>query len=206
LHLENENDIFDLLREGSESITEQPSAQVWQKLERRLDTKKKKSRRLLSIQPSIVVATIALLLTMAIVAIVAARQQEERLRLDKQFSDLNSLKGDWKYVSKGGSQKIKEELLWGSQDDQILIGDRHVVMDGKIIAFSSWIISKGKRDIVCSMYQSTDSVSEKFVLKELVNHRVVFVSGGGKRLVFYLNSVGSIGWQLDGGEVFEYGR
>jgi hypothetical protein len=209
-NLENEKDIFDQFRESSEDITEQPSAQLWQKLERRLETKKKKSRRPLTIQTSVIISIIALLLTMAITAYIALKQQEAKLNTETQFKNLKKLSGNWKTLTPTGVNKdeyTKDEMIWGTVDSNTLIGDCHQTKQGKFIKFTSWLITKTDTKIYCSLNQTGKPNNEIFELKTQNTPQITFTNKSkSKTLIFTIPTQNQATWQLQNEEPHQYNR
>jgi hypothetical protein len=111
-----EKDLFDMFREGSENLTEQPATDSWKRLERRLaSAKATKKRKPLPLQLMVVVATVALLLTAAVVNWVVAKDHQARLKNQKDFESLQFLVGKWS-ASEGN---VIDELAFEPQNAAI---------------------------------------------------------------------------------------
>ncbi len=107
-----EKDLFDMFREGSENLTEQPATESWKRLERRLTSAREtQKRRPMSLQLMVVVATVALLMTAAVVNWVAARDHQMRLKNQNAFDNLQFLIGKWS-ASEGN---VIDELVFEPQ-------------------------------------------------------------------------------------------
>ena len=107
-----EKDLFDMFREGSENLTEQPATESWKRLERRLTSAREtQKRRPMPLQLMVVVATVALLLTVAVVNWVVTRDHQMRLKNQQAFDGLQFLVGKWS-ASEG---KVIDELVFEPQ-------------------------------------------------------------------------------------------
>ena len=107
-----EKDLFDIFREGSENLTEQPATESWKRLERRLTSAREtQKRRPMPLQLMVVVATVALLLTVAVVNWVVTRDHQMRLKNQQAFDGLQFLVGKWS-ASEG---KVIDELVFEPQ-------------------------------------------------------------------------------------------
>ena len=116
-----EKDLFDMFREGSESLTEQPATDSWKRLERRLASSRetKKKRRPVPLQLMVVAATVALLVTAGLVNWVVAREHQARLKNKKEFDSLQFLVGKWS-ASDGN---VVDELVFEPQNAPISLKD-----------------------------------------------------------------------------------
>ena len=107
-----EKDLFDMFREGSENLTEQPATESWKRLERRLTSAREtQKRRPMPLQLMVVVATVALLLTAAVVNWVVARDHQMRFKNQEAFDSLQFLIGKWS-ASEGN---VIDELVFETQ-------------------------------------------------------------------------------------------
>ena len=108
-----EKDLFDMFREGSESLTEQPTNDSWKRLERRLaSSKATKKRKPLPLQLMVVVAIVALLITAGIVNWVVIKDREAHLKNKDTFFGLQFLVGKWS-ASEGN---VVDELTFSTQN------------------------------------------------------------------------------------------
>ena len=181
-----EKDLFDLFREGSESLTEQPTTDSWKRLESRLTSARetKKKRRPIPLQLMVVGATVALLLTAGVVNWVVAREHEVRLKSQKQFESLQFLVGKWS-ASEG---KVIDELVFDVQElsktDKILNDMKSRLPSGlrgvKTVKFKDLPIqtdtflleNKGK-------YLAFTTKNQVYPLKNVGNSAFLFVAADG---------------------------
>ena len=93
--MENEKDIFDLLREESENLSETPPTEAWQRLEKRLSKTRKVKRKRRPMQLQLVAISIAviLILLVGVVSWYVTKQHEDILRGQREFADLRFLNG-----------------------------------------------------------------------------------------------------------------
>jgi hypothetical protein len=125
--LENEKDIFDLLREESEKLTETPPTEVWQRLEKRLKTtpKRKRKRHPMELQLIGVIIAVLLLSVIGVVSWYITFQHQEILRGQQTFAGLRFLKGNWSLSDK----KTLNTIEWEMKDSFILTGEKSVYFD-----------------------------------------------------------------------------
>jgi hypothetical protein len=141
-----EKDLFDLFRESSEELTEQPSQDTWQRLETRLARKRTKSvRRPLLLQLNVVVTVVLLLLGVAVIGLYVTRAHQATQRAGQQFTDLQFLVGHWS-ASDG---KIGDELVFTLEKDkkngEILRGVKTVIYDDFLVSNDTiWIEKTGQ--------------------------------------------------------------
>ncbi len=125
--MENEKDIFDLLREESEKLTETPPTEAWQRLEKRLKTtpKRKRKRRPMELQLIGVIIAVLLLSVIGVVSWYITFQHQEILRGQRTFAGLRFLKGNWTLSDK----KTLNTIEWEMKDSFNLTGEKSVFFD-----------------------------------------------------------------------------
>jgi hypothetical protein len=166
--LENEKDIFDLLREQSEQLSEAPSTEAWQKLERKLKTTRrtKTVRKPLRLQLVVVSALLGLLLIIAIVGWMATRQHEQILRGRQQFSQLHFLSGEWVF----SDGKTTDNINWVLGDSLTLVGEKIVTYDENVLSKMAFTIKNQGRDNLFVFN------NKQYFLKEVINNTFIFES------------------------------
>jgi hypothetical protein len=166
--LENEKDIFDLMREQSEQFTETPSTEAWTKLERKLKTARrpKRTRQPVRLQLAAVSVLIGLLLIMGIVGWMAARQQEQILRGRDQFSQLRFLNGEWVF----SDGKTTDKINWVLGDSLTLVGEKVLAYDENVLSKMAFTIKNQGRDNLF-VYNN-----KPYALKEVINNTFIFES------------------------------
>lgn len=166
--MDNEKDIFDLLREQSEQLTETPSTEAWQKLERKLKTTRrpKRTRRPVRMQLAAISVLIGLLLIIGIVGWMAARQQEQILRGREQFSQLRFLDGEWIF----SDGKTTDKINWVLGDSLTLVGEKLLAYDSNVLSKMAFTIKNQGRDNLF-IYNN-----KPYALKEVINNTFIFES------------------------------
>jgi hypothetical protein len=166
--LENEKDIFDLMREQSEQLTETPSSEAWKKLERKLKTTRrpKPTRRPVRLQLAAISVLIGLLLIIGIVGWMAARQQEQILRGREQFSQLRFLDGEWIF----SDGKTTDKINWVLGDSLTLVGEKVLAYDENVLSKMAFTIKNQGRDNLF-VYNN-----KPYALKEVINNTFIFES------------------------------
>jgi hypothetical protein len=166
--LENEKDIFDSFREQSEQLSEAPSTEAWQKLERKLKTTRrpKRTRRPVQMQLVVVSAIIGLLMIMGIVGWMAARQQEQILRSREQFSQLRFLDGEWVF----SDGKTTDKINWVLGDSLTLVGEKMLAYDENVLSKMAFTIKNQGRDNLF-IYNN-----KPYALKAVINNTFIFES------------------------------
>jgi hypothetical protein len=195
-----EKDLFDMFREGSESLTEQPATDSWKRLERRLASSRetKKKRRAMPLQLMVVVATVALLLTAGIVNWVVARDHQARLKNQKTFESLQFLVGKWS-ASEGN---VVDELVF-EKDNRVahpmyFRGIKTVQFKDVIVQKDTFLFeNKGKHTILTTKDQS-------YELKNVDNAAYLFVAKNGSVARFRQGSEGRFTLSFGEGQIFLY--
>jgi hypothetical protein len=166
--LENEKDIFDLMREQSEQLTEAPSTEAWKKLERKLKTTRrpKRTRQPVRLQLAAVSVLIGLLLIIGIVGWMAALQQEQILRGRDQFSQLRFLDGEWIF----SDGKTTDKINWVLGDSLTLVGEKVLAYDENVLSKMAFTIKNQGRDNLF-VYNN-----KPYALKEVINNTFIFES------------------------------
>ena len=166
--MDNEKDIFDLIREGSENLTEQPPAEAWKRLEKRLTTVRKHKRPLrrpLQMQLTAVTVAVVLLLSLAAISWFITRQHEEILRGRREFAQLHFLKGQWLFSDK----KAKDIMTWNFKDSLTLAGEKSLYFTNTLLSTTSVIIKNQGATNVLILNHKT-----QYELKQIVNNTFIF--------------------------------
>jgi hypothetical protein len=195
-----EKDLFDLFREGSESLTEQPTTDSWKRLENRLASSRetKKKRRPVPLQLMVVVATVALLITAGVVNWVVAREHEARLKSQKQFESLQFLVGKWS-ASEG---KVVDELVFDTQEVsktvKILRGVKTVRFKDLPVQTDTFLLeNKGK-------YIAFTTKDQVYSLKKVGNSAFLFVASDGSVVRLRQSNEGRFTLSFGEGQIFLY--
>lgn len=191
-----EKDLFDMFREESENLVEQPQAETWQRLEKRLATSqtRRHKRKPVSTQWVIVAATIILIAVVGAASWFVTREHEAILRGRKQFISLQFLKGHWS-ASDG---KIGDELVFEATDTTILRGVKTLKFKEILVENDSFLIkNKGKNTVFIHKKQ-------EYTLKNSDNQTFTFIASDGS--IIHLRKSGDNRFTLsfDEGQVFVY--
>jgi hypothetical protein len=195
-----EKDLFDMFREGSESLTEQPATDSWKRLERRLASSRetKKKRRTVPLQLMVVVATVALLLTAGIVNWLVAREHQVRLRNQKEFESLHFLVGKWS-ASEGN---IVDELTFDTQNTlkttAILRGIKNVRFKDLPVQSDTFLLENTGKQIVFTTKNQT------YELKNINNAAYLFVAKDGAVMRLRQGDEGRFTLSFGEGQIFLY--
>ena len=166
--MENEKDIFDLLREESENLSEAPPSDAWQRLEKKLTkTRKiKRKRRPMELQLIGVVVAVLLLIVVGVVSWFVTFQHQEVLRGRQEFAGLRFLEGEWSL----SDNKMKDVLVWLLPDSLTLEGEKSLFFSDKMISKAPISIrNKGKSNIL--VFEN-----KTYFLKNTTNDNFIFVS------------------------------
>ena len=166
--MENEKDIFDLLREESENLSEAPPSDAWQRLEKKLTkTRKiKRKRRPMELQLIGVVVAVLLLIVVGVVSWFVTFQHQEVLRGRQEFTGLRFLEGEWSL----SDNKMKDVLVWLLPDSLTLEGEKSLFFSDKMISKAPISIrNKGKSNIL--VFEN-----KTYFLKNTTNNNFIFVS------------------------------
>ena len=191
-----EKDLFDLFREESENLIEQPNVETWHRLEKRLSTsrKRRQKRKPLPTQWLVVAATVVLIAIIGGVSWVVTREHEAVLRGRKQFASLQFLQGKWT-ASEG---KVGDELFFEAKDSTILKGVKTLKFKDILVENDTFSIqNKGKLTIF--RYKNQD-----YILKDIVNQTYTFVSSDGSSLRLRQSSDSRFTLSFGEGVVFVY--
>jgi type II secretory pathway pseudopilin PulG len=204
-----EKDLFDMFREGSENLTEQPATDSWKRLERRLaSAKETKKRRPMPLQLMVVVATVAVLLTAAAVNWVVARDHQARLRNQKEFEKLHFLVGKWS-ASDG---KIIDELTFDLentanlpkesktplQTPKILRGIKTVSFKDTPVQTDTFLLENKGRQIVFIVK------NQVYELKNVNNSAFLFIAADGSVVRLRQGSDDRFTLSFGEGQIFLY--
>lgn len=166
--MENEKDIFDLLREESENLSEVPPSDAWQRLEKKLTkTRKiKRKRRPMELQLIGVVVAVLLLIVVGVVSWFVTFQHQEVLRGRQEFAGLRFLEGEWSLLD----NKMRDVMAWQLLDSLTLEGEKSLFFSDKIISKAPISIrNKGKSNIL--VFEN-----KTYFLKNTTNNNFIFVS------------------------------
>ncbi len=192
-----EKDLFDMFREESENLVEQPQAETWQRLEKRLATSKKRrqKRKPVSTQWLVVAATVVLIAVIGAASWIVTREHEAVLRGQKQFARLKFLAGHWS-ASEG---KIGDELVFEEKTPFILRGVKTVTYKDAFIDSDSFLIeNKGKNTFFVHKNQ-------KYMLQSIENQTFTFVaSKDGTTVRLRQSAVNRFTLSFDKGKIFVY--
>ena len=190
-----EKDLFDMFREESENLVEQPQAETWQRLEKRLVSSRKR-RQLRAPVPThwrAVAVAILLIAIVGIVSWVVTREHEARLKGQKQFASLQFLQGKW-VASEG---KIDDSLVFDATDSTILRGVKTLKFKGDLIKKDTFLIQqKGKH--IFFVYEN-----QYFILKNDDEQTFTFTSNNSS-VRLRKSIAGRFTLSFDEGVVFVY--
>ena len=167
--MDNEKDIFDRFRESSEDFTEQPPAEAWTRLEKRLVTVRKRKRLVrkpLNLQlPAITVAVILLIVVSALTWFFT-HQHQEILRGRRAFAQLHFLQGQWHFSDK----KTRDVMTWDFKDSLTLVGEKSLYFTQNLLSKTSIAIkNQGKNNVLVFN-------NKTYVLDEIVNETFIFLA------------------------------
>jgi hypothetical protein len=191
-----EKDLFDMFREESENLVEQPQAETWQRLEKRLATSQKRryKRKAVPTQWVIVAATIILIAVVGAASWFVTREHEAILRGRKQFTSLQFLKGHWS-ASDG---KIGDDLVFELSDSTILRGIKTLKFKDALIENDSFLIkNKGKHTIFIHKKQ-------EYTLHKTDNQTFTFIASDGSIVHLRRSDDNRFTLSFDEGQVFVY--
>ncbi len=191
-----EKDLFDLFREESENLTEQPRAETWQRLEKRLVTSRKhrQKRKPVATQWLVVAATMVLIAIIGGVSWVVAREHEAVLKGRKEFSSLKFLQGNWT-ASEG---KVGDALVFEAKDSMILRGIKTLTFKDILVGNDTfWLQNKGKNTVF--KYKNQD-----YFLNELNNQTFLFLAKDGSTIRLRQSAVDRFTLSFGEGVVFVY--
>ena len=204
-----EKDLFDMFREGSENLTEQPATDSWKRLERRLaSAKDTKKRRNMPLQLMVVVATVALLLTAGAVNWIVATDHQARLRNQKDFEKLQFLVGKWS-ASDGN---IVDELIFKLQEAPIpSSGGRTPIQTPKIlrgiktVSFKETPVQSDTFLIENKGRQTVFTVkNQAYQLKNVNNSAFLFIAADGSVVRLRQASADRFTLSFGEGQIFLY--
>jgi hypothetical protein len=192
-----EKDLFDMFREESENLTEQPRAETWQRLDARLATSRKRrytTRKPVATQWLVVAVMVVLIAIVGLASWVVAREHEAVLKAQKEFAGLQFLQGHWS-ASEG---KIGDELVFEQKTPFILRGLKTVTYKDALIENDSFVIeNKGKETYFIHKNQ-------KYTLKTVVNQAFTFIAKDGSKIHLRQSSDSRFTLSFDKGKIFVY--
>lgn len=190
-----EKDLFDLFREESENLEEQPKAETWQRLEKRLvSSRKRRQRKPVPTHWIVVAATILLIGIGGVVSWVVAREHEAIRRGQKQFAALQFLQGKW-VASEG---KIDDLMVFEAKDSTILRGVKTLNFKGDLVKNDTLFIQNKGKQIIFS-YKN-----QRYALKETKGETFSFFSTDGSSVRLRKSMDGRFTLSFDEGVVFIY--
>ncbi len=191
-----EKDLFDLFREESENLIEQPQAETWQRLEKRLVTsrKRRQKRKPVPTHWLVVAATILLIIIAGVVSWVAAREHEALLRGQNQFAALGFLKGKWS----NSEGKVEDSLVFEAPDSTILRGVKTLKYKDILVGNDTFLISqKGK-------YTVFTYKNQPYILNYTDYQTFTFLAPDGSTIRLRRNIEGRFTLSFDEGVIFVY--
>ncbi len=190
-----EKDLFDLFREESENLEEQPKAETWQRLEKRLVSARKRRQRVpVPTHWIVVAATILLIGIGGVVSWVVAREHEAILMGQKQFAALQFLQGKW-VASEG---KIDDLMVFEAKDSTILRGVKTLNFKGDLVKNDTLFIQNKGKQIIFS-YKN-----QRYILKETKGETFSFFATDGSSVRLRKSIEGRFTLSFDEGVVFVY--
>ena len=193
-----EKDLFDLFREKSENLIEQPRAETWQRLEKRLVSshKRRQKRKPVPTQWLVVTAMMVLIAIVGGVSWVVTREHEAILRGQKQYASLAFLKGRWT-ASEG---KTGDELVFETTDSMILRGVKTLTFKDILVANDTFLIQNKGKNIVFR-YKKQD-----YKLKSNDNQTFKFMNVDGSVILLRQSADNRFTLSFGEGVVFVYKR
>ncbi len=191
-----EKDLFDLFREESENLVEQPQAETWQRLEKRLVTsrKRRQKREPVPTHWRVVAATILVILIAGVVSWIVAREHEAILRGQKQFAALQFLQGKWS--ASGG--KMGDSLVFEAQDSTILRGVKTLKFKDILVGNDTFLIQqKGKNTFF-------NYKNQPYILKYTDYQTFTFLASDGSNVRLRKSIEGRFTLSFDEGVIFLY--
>ena len=206
-----EKDLFDMFREGSENLTEQPATESWKRLERRLTSAREtKKRRPMPLQLMAVVATVALLLTAAVVNWVVARDHQMRSKNQTTFDSLQFLIGKWS-ASEGN---VIDELVFepqpqnpesDPQNSKLKTQNLKILRGIKTLQFKDLPIQTDTFLIENQGKKTTFKVkNQDYELKNVGNSAFLFVATDGSVIRLRQGEMGRFTLSFGEGQIFLY--
>jgi hypothetical protein len=157
-----EKDLFDLFREGSENLSEQPSQETWQRLETRLARRRTVAKpRPLLLQLNVVVTVVLLLLGIAAVGLVVAREQEAANRATRQFQDLQFLVGRWSASEGKIGDELQFEVVENSKNTKILRGVKTLFFNGSPVAKDTILFQKTGKNLTLKAFGANSRLTKQ---------------------------------------------
>lgn len=166
--MKNEKDIFDLLREESENLSEAPPSDAWQRLEKKLTItrKTKRKRRPMELQLIGVVVAVLLLIVIGVVSWFVTFQHQEVIKGRQEFAGMLFLRGEWSL----SDNKMTDIMVWQLTDSLTLEGEKSLFFSDKLISKAPISIkNKGKSNIL--VFEN-----KKYLLKSTTNDSFIFSS------------------------------
>ena len=189
-----EKDLFDLFREKSENLTEQPTAATWQRLERRLASARGRKRRSVPLQLIVAATAVALFACIGIVSWVVTREHAAVLKNKKQFSELTFLVGKWSASEKN----VGDVLVFEQKDSAILRGLKTVEFKNATTQRDTFEIQQWKKQIVLHFQK------QEFDLKTVDNQLFTFMSADGSTVRLRRSAKDRFTLSFGDGRVFVY--
>ena len=188
-----------MFREGSESLTEQPTRDTWHRLERRLaSSKATKKRKPLPLQLMVVVATVALLITAGIVNWVVAQDHQARLKNQKDFDSLQFLVGKWSASEGNVIDELVFEADKASRNPKILRGLKLLTFKDLPVQRDTFLLeNKGKQTVFTVKNQV-------YELKNVNNAAFLFIAADGSVIRLRQASADRFTLSFGEGQIFLY--
>ncbi len=191
-----EKDLFDLFREESENLVEQPQAETWQRLEKRLITsrKRRQKRKPVPTHWLVVAATILLIIIVGVVSWVVTREHEALLRGKKEFAALQFLEGKWS-ASEG---KMGDELVFEAKDSTILRGVKTLKFKDILIKNDTFLIQQRGKNTIFTFKE------QPYTLKHTDYQTFIFLASDGSTIRLRRNLEERFTLSFDEGIIFVY--
>ena len=191
-----EKDLFDMFREESENLVEQPQAETWQRLEKRLVSSRKRRQKRTPVPTHwlVVAATILLIVIVGVVSWVVTREHEAILKGQKQFAALQFLQGRWS-ASEG---KIEDELIFEAKDSTILRGVKILKFKEVLVKNDTFLIERNGKHIVFL------HKNQNYILKDNNNQTFTFTTTNKATVRLRKSTEERFTLSFDEGGVFVY--
>ena len=191
-----DKDLFDMFREESENLVEQPQAETWQRLEKRLAVaqKRRQKRKPVATQGVVLSVMVVLILIIGIASWIVAKEHEGILRGQKQFAGLQFLEGRWT-ASEG---KIGDDFVFDASNATILRGVKTLAFKDALIERESFLFENIGKSTVFT-YKN-----QKYTLKSSTNQIFTFKASDGSVMRLRQSSVNRFTLSFDAGKIFVY--
>ncbi len=172
--MNEEKDIFDLLRESSEKLEEKPSAKAWEKLENRLSAKRKikRPRRTPQLQLLAISVALTLLLSIGVASLYITKQNEDVLTAQKHFAALHFLEGEWVF----SDGKTHDTWFCKSVSPLHMMGEKKVYFGNTLLSMTSFSLKNQLKNNIFTFN------GEPYLLDLVKNDTYSFQSKKGRKI------------------------